>query len=177
LDGLETMNGINLKAYYFLKNNIGFYLNLGFGNSSNSVFYQNPGEAFNQGTTDADFNSQSLGVSYRFCPDNSSARLIIGNSIGRYRYHYSYSQTANDNGQWYDGSYDILKFGIEALLEFRIVKGFHLFSEINYSTQLAVDADDFVIDYSSDSGDYYKIELNSPSMAAIRMSFGASYYF
>lgn len=177
LSGLETMNGAHLKAHYFFKNNIGLNLNLGFGNSSNSVSFQNDGEPFIEYTTAADFVNVSLGVASRFEPEKLPASIIIGSNIGYYGYNIRYSQTANGNGQWYDGDYPILKVGFEALIEYRIWKGLNLFSEINYSTQLAADGDNLSLEYTSDSGDFSNIVYYSPSMAALRISFGIGYNF
>jgi hypothetical protein len=70
-----------------------------------------------------------------------------------------------------------LKFGIEALIEYKIYKGLVLFSEINYNSQLWVDGDDFHVEYTSDSGDYSQLTFKSPSMAAIRLAFGLGYNF
>lgn len=177
LSGIQAMNGITVKTHYFFKNNIGLYFDLGFGNSSNSVHYENTGEPFIQYQTSADFNSQSLGVASRFSSEKIPVKMIIGSCVGRYGYNLSFSQTANEMGQWYDGSYKILKFGIEALVEYEIFEGFNLFSEINYSTQLGVDSDNIYMEYSSDSGDFYNIVYNSPSLAAIRLTFGIGYNF
>lgn len=177
LSGVETMNGITTKAYYFFKNNLGVYFDLGFGNSSNSVNYENTGEPFIQYKTSADFNSQSIGVASRFLSEKVPVKIIIGTSIGRYGYNMSFSQTANGMGQWYSGSYDILKMGIEALVEYKLFKGLNLFSEINYSTQLAADSDNIYLEYSADDGAFYNIVYNSPSMAALSLTFGFGYNF
>lgn len=177
LKGIETLNGFNFKVYYFLKNNIGFYFDFGAGLASNSVFYQNDTQPFIQYESKGDFNSQSLGVVARFTSEKIPVNLLVGTSIGRFGYTMSLSELSNGNGQWYDGTYDILKFGIEGMVEYRIFKGLNLFSEINYSTQLGVDADDFTIDYLSDNGAYYRIDYNSPSMAAIRITLGLGYNF
>lgn len=177
LSGVETMNGITVKGHYFFKNNIGLYFDLGFGNSSNSIHYENTGEPFIQYQTSAYFNSQSIGIAGRFLSEKIPVNLIIGTSVGRYGYNMNFSQTTNELGQWYDGSYNILKFGFEALIEYKVYKGFNLFSELNYSTQLAIDGDNIELQYTADDGAYYDIVYNSPSMAAIRLTFGIGYNF
>lgn len=177
LSGLETMNGINFKAHYFFKNNIGVYINLGFGNSSNSVHYSNEGGPFVQYETSADYNSQSIGVASRFTFEKTPLNIILGTSIGRFGYNMSYSSTSDGTGQWYDGEYDILKFGIEALLEYNLFRDLNLFAGINYSIQLGVDSDDIYMEYTADNGDFYNIVYNSPSMAAINLSLGLGYNF
>ncbi|MCF8396470.1 MAG: hypothetical protein K9H06_21455 [Melioribacteraceae bacterium] len=177
LSGLETMNGINFKAYYFFKNNLGVYLDLGLANSGNSVNYQNEGEPFIHYETTANYNSQSIGAASRFSLKNIPVNIMLGTSIGRFGYSVSYSQTADEIGQWYEGTYEILKFGIETIVEYNIFKGINLFSEINYSSQLSVDSENIYLEYANDSGDLYNIVYNSPSMAAIRTSFGINYNF
>lgn len=177
LSGIETMNGVDLKAHYFFKNNLGVYLNLGFANSSNSIDYENEGEPFIQYQTDADFINSSLGIASRFQFDKVPANIIVGLNIGYYGYNIRYSNTANGEGQWYDGDYPILKVGIEALIQYRIFKGLSLFSELNYSTQFSVDGDNLTLEYTSDSGDFSNIVYKSPSMAALRISFGIGYDF
>ncbi|MFO7810250.1 MAG: hypothetical protein R6V47_02620 [Candidatus Delongbacteria bacterium] len=177
LSGLEAMDGINLKAHYFFKNNIGVYIDLGFGNSSNSVHYSNEGGPFVQYETSADYNSQSIGLASRFTFEKTPLDIILGTSIGRFGYNMSYSSTSDGTGQWYDGEYDILKFGIEALLEYNVFRDLNLFAGINYSTQLAVDSDDIYMEYTADNGDFYNIVYNSPSMAAINLSLGLGYNF
>lgn len=56
-------------------------------------------------------------------------------------------------------------------------KDFHLFSEINYSINLDVDTDNLYMEYTSDTGDFYNIVYNSPSMAAVRLTLGFGYNF
>ncbi|HAF29512.1 MAG TPA: hypothetical protein DCG75_10735 [Bacteroidales bacterium] len=174
LSGLETMNGIDIKFHYFFENNIGFYLDLGFGNSENFTDFDNSG-AYTSFKTAADFNSQSIGIAAKFSSEKLPVRLILGTSIGRYGYNMSYTPTTGVNTLWYDGSHDILKLGIEALIEFNLFKGINLFSEINYSIQPWVDGDGFEL--QTKEGEYYDIVYNSPSMAAIRLTVGLGYNF
>lgn len=112
LSGIETMNGVNLKIYYFFKNNLGVYVSADLANSYNSVFFQNTDGPFIQYQTSADFNSQFVGISSRFSTEKIPVNVIMGTSIGRFGYNLSYAYTNNDEGQWYEGTYEILKFGI-----------------------------------------------------------------
>lgn len=177
LSGIETMNGVNLKLHYFFKNNMGVYMSADLANSSNSVFFENPEAPFVQYETSADFNSQCVGIASRFSTEKIPVNVILGTGIGRAGYNISYSYTENDVGQWYEGTYEILKFGMEVSVEYVVFKGLHLFSEINYSTNLDVDTDNIYLEYTSDNGDFYNIVYNNPSMAAVRLTLGLGYNF
>lgn len=177
LSGLETMNGIDLKVQYFFLNNLGVYANLGFGNSSNSVEFENPGDPFIQYQAAGSYVNASIGAAPRFSFGDVPANLILGTSIGYYGYEMDYSQTANGLGQWYTGTHQILKVGLEAMVEYEVFKGLNLFTELNYSTQLGVDGDNWDLQYTDDNGDFYSIVYNSPSLAALRLTLGLGYNF
>lgn len=177
LSGFETMNGINFKVYKFFKNNLGLYADIGAGNSSNSVNFQNAGEPFVQYQNNADFINTSIGVATKFSSKSLPASLILGTNIGYFRYEASYSVLQGDNGLWYDGIFQTLKAGMEATIEYEVFKGFNIFSEINYSTQIAVDGDNFNLDNAGDDATYFQTSYISPSMAALRMTFGIGYNF
>ncbi len=112
LSGIETMNGVNLKIYYFFKNNLGVYVSADLANSFNSVFFQNTDGPFIQYQTSADFNSQFVGISSWFSTEKIPVNVIMGTRIGRFGYNLSDAYTNNDEGQWYEGTYEILKFGM-----------------------------------------------------------------
>jgi hypothetical protein len=177
LSGFETMNGANLKIYKFFKNNLGVYADFGAGNSSNTVNFQNPDEPFVQYQNNADFINTSIGVAAKLSSESLPASLILGTNIGYFRYEADYSVLQGDNGLWFGGIFQTLKAGMEATIEYEIFKGFNVFSEINYSSQVAVDGDNFNLDNAGDDATYFQTSYISPSMAALRMTFGIGYNF
>ncbi len=177
MSGLDGMNGLNFKFHYFFNNHLGVYADLEFANSDIQVNYQNGSQPFYVFSTHGDYMSQSIGVAGRFTQEDSPFNAYLGTSVGHFGYNYSMTNTADGSGLWYDGSHNILKFGIDAMVDFEIVKGFNFFTSLGYSTQIWVDGDGFDISYTDDNGTYYQITQNSPSMAAIRLTFGFGYNF
>ena len=177
LIGLRSMNGLDLKGYYFFQNNLGLYFNLGFGLSDNFIDFQNPNEPYYSFETKSDYHNESIGIAARLTSDRLPVNFIMGLHVGHFGYSYSYTIMVDDNGLWYHGSYSALKTGLEASMNISIYKGFHIFSELSYSIRPLVSGTGFELDYEDDAGNFYRLTFNSPSMASLKFSLGLGYNF